>query len=512
VTGQPTRARRARRRAGPRDVAAPPARRRPAKALFAVVVALVAGAAASQGVTALQERDRQEEAPRGTSAVVRTATLACPAPAVSGSGTTSTVFLAVPPQNGGSGAGEATLADIGRGTPRIKSTVVGGGSLDVSARGIRPQVARAQGALAPGLTAELVTQAGRGAGRGLSSVACVAPSNDFWFVGGGSGAGRVDRLYLTNVDSTPAVTDVQLWSDRGPLTVPNTRAITIRPGEQRVLRLDGMASGRARLAVAISVSVGRLAAALHDQDSPGLSFHGTDWIAPSAAPTRQLVVPGVPGGPVSRRLQILAPGGTDAIVKVRLIAKDRAFAPVGLDTLQLRAGTVAEFDIDKSAAGQPLAVRLDSDQPVVAAVRVTRGSGTADTAYATAATPLTGPTVVADARGGRRGSTRLQLSAPEQAAAVVLTALVPNKAPAPRVVTVPAGRTVTLDPTPRGVERYALVVVPRPGSGPLYVARELAGPSPVDLTIAPLDAGRFRVVIPTVVHDLSAGLRAPSGP
>jgi len=498
--------RRARRRPGPPD--SPPPAGRPSKALFAVAAALVAGALAAQGVAAVQGRAGDMQGPGGAAAVVQTATLACPAPAVSGRGATSMVSLAVPPENGGTGSGAATLADIGRGNPRITFSQPGGGRLDVSASDVRPQVARAQGALAPGLTAELVTQAGTGGGRGLSGVACGAPSNDFWFVGAGSGVGRVERLYLTNVDSTPAVADVELWSDKGPLAVPNARAITIRPGEQRVLRLDGMASGRARLAVAVRVSVGRLAAALHDQESPGVSAHGTDWIAPVAAPTRRLVVPGVPGGRMSRRLQVLSPGRTDAIVKVRLIAKGSAFAPAGLDTLQVPAGKVAEFDIDKAAAGQPLAVELDSDQPVAAAVRVSRGSGTADTAYATAATPLTGPTVVADARGARRGSTLVQLTAPERAASVALTALVPNGTPpGPRVVEVPAGHTVTLDPTPRGVERYALVVAPRPGSGELYVARQLAGPGPVDLTISPLLAGRFTVVIPTVVNDLSAGLR-----
>jgi len=487
---------------------------RPSRTLLAVVVALVAGGAATQGVAAVQERrSSPATAAGGTPAVVQTATLACPHPAVTGAGATSTVSVAVPPDNGGTGPGEATLAEISRSTPRIRSSKAGSGSIDVSDPGIRPQVARGQGALAPGLTAELVTQAGTGGGRGLSSVACVAPSTDFWFVGAGSGVGRVDRLYLTNVDSTPAVTDVDLWSEKGPLTVPNTHAITVRPGGQRVLRLDGLAIGRARLAVAVRVSVGRLAAALHDQDAPGLSSHGTDWIAPVPAPTRQLVVPGVPGGApgtVSRRLQILVPGRTDAIIKVRLIAKDGAFAPAGLDTLQVKAGTVAQFDIDKAAADQPLAVQLDSDQPVAAAVRVTRGSGDAgvtDTAYATAATPLTAPTVVAGARGGRRGSTLLRLTAPGQAASVELTALVPDAPPRPRVIKVPAGRTVELETSPRGVEGYSLVVAPQPGSGELYAARQLAGPGRVDLTISPLLAGRFSVLVPTVVSDLSAGLR-----
>jgi hypothetical protein len=485
---------------------APPRRVRPAGTLVTVVILLVAGAAATQGVAAVQERrGGVPEASGGVPALVQTATLACPAPAVTGKAARSTVSFAVPPGNGGTGPGQATVGDLG-GAVRIRSRQIGGGRVDVSARGVPPQVARAEGALAPGLTAELVTQAGDGGGRGLAGVACVAPSNDFWFVGGGSGVGRVGRLYLTNVDSTPAVADVDLWSEKGPLTVPNTRAITVAPGQQRTLRLDGLAIGRARLAVAVRVSVGRLAAALHDQDSPGVSAHGIDWIAPGTAPAREQVIPGVPGGSVRRRLQILAPGRTDAIVRLRLVAKDGSFAPARLDPVQVRAGTVAEFDIDKPAGAQPLAVQLDSDQPVAAAVRVIRGSEPADTAYAAAATPLTAPTVVADARGGRRGSTWLQLTAPERAASLTLTALVPNRAPTARVVTVPAGRTVTLETTPRGVEAYGLVVAPRPGSGPVYVARQLAGPGPVDITISPLLAGRFSVVIPRVINDLSAGL------
>jgi len=487
-----------------------PFRESPYAVALLVAAALVAGAGVAQLVDAVQHRGAgptAQAAPR--SLPVRSATLACPSPAVVGSGASSDISLAAPPREGAGEDGDATLSGIAGGEPGIKLTQPAGGSLDVGSASTPPQVARGSGSLAPGLTAELVTTATEGLGRGLSGVACVAPSNDFWFVGTSTAPGRIGRLVLTNVDQTQALLDVQLWSEKGPVEAPGTSAVTVNPGEQRTLRLDGLAPGHGRLAVSVRVRSGRVAAALHDQDALGVTVRGSDWITPAAAPGRRLVLPGIPGGAGDRRLQILAPGRTGAIVKVTMAAKDRSFAPAGLDTVQVKAGQVAEVDLDEPTQDQPVTVILDSDEPIVASVRMLVGRNPADVGYVTAAAPLAETAVVVDARGGRRGSTSLILTAPEGGARVSYTALVPRGTPPePHTVDVPAGRTVAVDPTPPGAEGYALVVSPEPGSGPVYATRSLnvrhsSGPM---FTVAPLAAGRFSVPVPLVRSDLSAGL------
>jgi len=483
-----------------------PFRRSPYAVALAVLAILLGGAGLAEAARALHPRE-DAAGGRTRTVAVRTATLACPAPAVRGGGASSQVSIVAPPRVGAGRGGAATLADIAGGPPRIRPlTEPGGGNLDVGSGSTPPQVARASEALAPGLTAELVTVAPRGLGRGLSSVACVAPSNDFWFLGTATSPGRRGGLYLTNVDPAPALLDVALWSDKGPIEASGSGPITVNPGEQRTVRLDGLAPGHGRVGVSVRVRSGRVAAALHDQDALGVAVHGSDWITPVERPERRQVLPGVPGGDGDRRLQILPPGSTDAIVRVRMVTAEGSFAPTGLDPVTAKAGRVTEVDLDPAARRQPLSLLLESDQPIVAAVRMTVGRSPADVGYVTATQPLGETAVVADARGGGRGATTLLLTAPGAAARVTLTALVPHRtSPKPGTVNVPAGRTVAVDPTPRGADGYALVVTPEAGSGPVYAARALTAPGGM-LTLAPLAAGRFTVPVPEVRGDLSAGL------
>jgi hypothetical protein len=380
--------------------------------------------------------------------------------------------------------------------------------LDVAPATVPAQLARGAGSLAPGIAAEMLTQADSGPARGLSGASCVLPGTRFWFVGASTGGGRRDRLVLTNADATPAVVSLRLLTDGGPVEVPNSTDISVAPGSAREIPLDGMAPGRARLTVGVVVTRGRVAAALHDQDTPGTASNGIDWIAPAPEPARTVVIPGVPDGTLGRRLQLVAPD-SDAIVNVRLISKDNDFVPAGVDTLALEAGKVAEFDLSPAAGTQAVGVVITSDQPVLGAVRVTRTAGpVTDVAYATAAAPLSTPATLPDGRGGTWWRTRLLLTAPAGAATVIVRPLLASGPGPERVVTIAAGRTLSIDPETTGADRYAVVVTPQPGSGPVYAARVLRA-NASDITIVPLLGGRFTVVLPRVVSDLTATTGRP---
>lgn len=531
------------RRRGPAAAEAPePMFANPRPALTAVGVlagaALIAQLAGGGGGSAAAVADE-----------VRTAAVACPKPVLRGTDVRNRVTLAVPPrllaapatddaatpgatpaptaspaaddgaqaaaETAAEGAGEAeaageaaepgaaALTDLGSDRARSRLSAPGFVSLDVAPSTVPAQVARGIGPLAPGIAAEMVTQADSGPARGLSGAACVLPGTRFWFVGASTAAGRRDRLVLTNADVTQAVVDLRFWTDNGPVEVPNSTDIAIGPESAREIPLDGMVPGRARLAIGVVVTRGRVAAALHDQDTPGTASHGTDWIASAPEPARTVVIPGVPDGTLGRRLQLLAPD-SDAIVNVRLISKDNDFVPAGVDTLALEAGKVAEFDLSPAADAQSVGVVITSDRPVLGAVRVTRTAGmVADVAYAVAAAPLTTPATLADGRGGKWWRTRLLLTAPEGAATVVVRPLLAGGPGPERVVTIAAGRSVSIDPETSGATRYAVVVTPRPGSGPVFGARVLRA-NASDISILPLQSGRFTVVLPQVVSDLTA--------
>ncbi len=250
------------------------------------------------------------------------------------------------------------------------------------------------------------TRAPSGDLRGLSGTSCVAAGTDFWFVGSGAEVGQRGRLYLTNPESAPAQVDVTLYGPAGEIDAPSGRGVSVAARGQEVLLLDALAPAIPRFGVHVQVRQGRIAAALRDQQIRGLDPLGVDWVPPAAAPSRRVVLAGVPAGSGERHLQVLAPGTADAIVRVRLLAADGAFVPAGLDLVEIPAGTVRDVDLATHARGEAVAVELTADAPITAGLlaRVGTGREQPELAYAAANSPLTQaqPGVLALAAAGRQ--------------------------------------------------------------------------------------------------------------
>lgn len=468
-----------------------------------LVASVVLVAAACGGVAQVSGSGGDGPA-AAAAAAVRTAALACPAPVARAADATSTVVLAVPPRESDheekkqQPAGKAALTDLGGKKVRASLGKPGATRADVASAGVPVLLAEGVRGLAPGLAADLVTQAADDSVRGLAATSCLLPGTTAWFVGAGTTGGRRERLVLVNVDATTATLDLEFFGDKGPVSAPNSREITVPARSVREIPLEGMAAGRSRLAVGVTLARGRVAAALHDQGD------GIDWIPSVPAPTRTVVLPGIPEGPLGRKLQLLAPGEEDAMVQVRLLTKDNDFAPAGLDSLDLPAGRVAEYDLAEAVDSEAVAVVVTADQPVLAAVRLTRTSkGVTDVAYATGAAPLTSPATLPDPRGRTELSERIMLTALDGDAVVTVRPASGSGFGKPKTVRIGKGRTVVFDPGLSKGKRYALVVAPAPESAPVYAARILrAGWS--DISLAPVRGGRYTVVLPQVVSDVGA--------
>ena len=453
---------------------------------------------------------------------VARADAACPDPAVDAK-TATRVSLAAPGAVGGDageGAGAPGRARLARLTgvplPDADVTAPGTGSVLATA-GQGPLVARGTAGSAPGMAAGMLTRSTADAVRGLAGTVCAVPGTDFWFVGSGAVVGQRGRVYLTNPEAAPAVVDVTLYGPDGPIDAPAGRGVPVEAGKQVVRLLDALAPGVTRFAVHVHARSGRIAAAVRDQQVDGLTPRGADWLPPAAAQARRQVLPGVAAGAGERLLQVVAPGDSDAIVKVKLVTESGSFAPSGLDVLEVPAGSVAQVDLAPATGAAAAAVTLEADVPVTAGV-VSRATGSTgqltDVAYTAAVLPLlpATPGVVTDARSGTGVTSSLLLTAPDAAATVRLAPLPPATGSTSEV-RVPAGSQVVVDlKTVSTAVAFALTVTPLPGSGPVLAARsvaeaEAAGPM---LTTEPVEPGRYTVVVPRVVADLSAGLR-PGG-
>jgi hypothetical protein len=515
--------------------------RTPGGSLFLVIVLLLVGLGVALQVEPAHSGTPKALPPEQRFVPVAKASAVCPDP-VSDTTTATTVMLAAPgaiddqtPDSRKAKTGSAALRPLGAPGPTAahldevsstgyavpKSIQSAQDASDSKADG-QPLAATAAGALAPGFTASMTTRSSSDDIRGLAGTACAVPGNDFWFVGSGAVVGRRGRLYLSNPESVPAVVDVSLYGPEGPIDAPGGRGVTLAAGAQQVLKLDALAPDVERFGVHVQVRQGRVAAALRDQQVQGLTPLGADWVPATHAPAHRLVLPGVPAGLGERRLQIVDPGDSDAIVRVRLIAVDGSFVPSGLDVAEARAGRVSDIDLAPFAGGQAVAVELTSDQPITAGVLIRVGGvgkAKAELAYTAAAEPVTAaaPGVVTDLRGSKAGDTvssNIVLAAPGKGATVRIDVLPPAVGTSTSV-TVPDGGQVTVDASTLSDDAsFAVTLVPTRDSGPVMAARQLseADPSGPMLTEMLVTPARYAVRVPQVEADLPTGLRPRGAP
>ena len=489
--------------------------RPPARSFLALSALLVLGAGTSMLVgppsAVVAQAPAREPVP-----VVRGVAV-CPEPFVA-AGAQTQVGMAAPGLGGAPArSGQAQMRRLSRqGAP-----VVSLSPPDQQAAAAPPArspalVGEASEDLAPGFAAMQSTRAPSGDLRGLSGTSCVAAGTDFWFVGSGAEVGQRGRLYLTNPESAPAQVDVTLYGPAGEIDAPSGRGVSVAARGQEVLLLDALAPAIPRFGVHVQVRQGRVAAALRDQQIRGLDPLGVDWVPPAAAPSRRVVLAGVPAGSGERHLQVLAPGTADAIVRVRLLAADGSFVPAGLDVVEVPAGTVRDVDLAPHARGEAVAVELVADARITAGLlaRVGTGREQPELAYAAANSPLTQaqPGVLALAAAGGSAGAQLFLAAPHGTATVQVTPMPPATG-TPLTVSVPDGAQIAVDLKDiSAAPTFAVTVVPMSGSAPVFATRSLSesdsrGPM---LTLSTLLPGRYVVAVPEVSADLSTGLR--SGP
>ena len=158
------------------------------------------------------------------------------------------------------------------------------------------------------------------------------------------------------------------------------------------------------MAVEVRAVSGRVAAAARVVVGKG---KGTDWLPMAAEPATKVVVPGVPGGGGRRELYVTAPGEVDTVVRVKALTADGFYAMKNREVLEVPAGSTASVDLSTGMAGQPSALVLSADVPIVAGLMIT-GTGTQqDVAFGAGAVPIDIGSVVADNRSGKKVSSRL---------------------------------------------------------------------------------------------------------
>ncbi|MFE2329138.1 DUF5719 family protein [Streptomyces sp. NPDC059385] len=484
------------------------------------LAAVTAALAALTGIASLTAPDPGGKPADGKAAAaarmpVERSLLVCPAPSSSDiADTTYTSFTPAAGKGSGDAKGAARLLGATKDAKPVLESKEPGKPVGATATGAEAPAltGSAEGALAPGWTAQLTTKVSVGRARGVLGTACTAPGTDFWFPAVSTAKGREDFVHLTNPDDAAATVDIKLF---GPDGLAKSDAgvgesIRVEPKSTRTVSLATLVPG-VQLADAtahVTTRAGRVGATVQVAEE-GV---GTDWLPASTDPAGSLVLPGIPADATSVRLVAFVPGEQDADLKLRLAGPGGAISPAGNEQLHVKGGMTATADladVTRGEAGSLLLTPVDAKKavPVVAAVRVVRGSGAKqELGFVPATGPVGTRATVADNRP-EENTTLLSLTAPGADAKVKVTASpgTGGGEPASKEVTVKAGTTQTLALSPAGGKgAYALTVETLSG-GPVHAARTLSLPHEgiAMFTVQAFSDDHSTVSVPNAAQDLS---------
>ena len=336
------------------------------------------------------------------------------------------------------------------------------------------------------------TTAGEGAGGGLIVAACPPTVDESWFVGLGSGAKHESRLELTNLSDVIAVADISLWGADGPIEAVGAEGIVIKPRQTRSLNVSKLAAGEPELAVRVERRRGAFAVTAFDGSRR--VFGGSEVPAPTRAPRRDQIVTGLPAGVRNRTLLVVNPSTTTSRLSVSVLGRRGTFSPGGLQAVRVPAGRVTTLALPAGLGSDGVSLRITSDQPVAAVVRVAETKD--DYAYSCSAHTLDGPALVPVDLGGGTGRPRLTLTATGAKAAVTVKGFdAQMRQLASERHELPAGTTSTVALTGlTASDRLAYVVVePRGGVVGSATFRKDEG-----IASIPLEAAPVRVLGPDV--------------
>lgn len=422
----------------------------------------------------------------------------------------------------------ATLDKQGLGSVVLRS---GGkvGALNLSANSAVAAVVTASGPQSGGLEVEQISRGADGPHRGLASVRCEAPAADSWFLGASTLSGNDAQLVLVNPYDDPALVRVELYGGRGTIDVPELEGLVL-PARSRVVReLAHIAPDEGQLVVHVVAREGRVAPAVRVSRGKGTTPLGVDWLPRLSQPGEQVDVPGIPPGNGARRLFVFAPGEDGAHLRIQLTLDDEQFVPDGYDDFEVPGGIPTSFDLNKVLTevdqataekfDRPASLRIYAEgAPVFATVFAdshARFLPIRELSYVGQAGPITGPTLVTEARNTSEMDCALLFSAPDGVAHVSIDTLVHEggtggATPAHKELEIPAGRLVSFPYKSLPVDSLvAVVVTPEAGSAPVWVTRlvsERGKRGPLFTTTALVTQPTAGYDPPDVVADPSAAL------
>jgi hypothetical protein len=220
---------------------------------------------------------------------------------------------------------------------------------------------------------------------------CTSGIADEWFVGASGALPSQSELHIVNSGLSESTVDLFLFTSTAALPVTS---IKIPANSEKVVSVDALAPGESSVVIHAITRSGRVTTFLYEHRQKGLQSLGSEYINPSATPSKTLVIPAVTNNlgkarKVNQVLRILAPGKVDANVTVNIVAADGTFIPYGLENRNIGHEKTIDIPLKDLATKSIFSVNISADQPVVASVFTSSALPTGnDFAWATAASAL----------------------------------------------------------------------------------------------------------------------------
>jgi hypothetical protein len=224
------------------------------------------------------------------------------------------------------------------------------------------------------------------------SVLCTSPATSQWFVGGTSDVSSKGNIYIVNSGLSVSIADVYTWSENGEQAI---KTISLKANSSVTVKLDSLAPGDSNIVIKVVARSGRVNSFLVDERAKGLRNLGGDSVNAILAPSRKFVFASIPQQIVKNKvpshyLRLFVPGVADANFTLELLSSDGRFIPAGFNERKLASGKVVELELTPEVAKGAFAIKLTSDQPLVAAIRSrVTSNGNSDFVWITPSPALT---------------------------------------------------------------------------------------------------------------------------
>jgi len=233
---------------------------------------------------------------------------------------------------GSAGAGPVSIGE--------RSATVPANGAALGKAGKDPVVVTANGTTAPGLVAT------RSSTKPVAAASCARPHADLWFTGLGAGPSHDSYVVLVNPNPGPAIADLTVLGDTGPIDVPALRGIAVAGHASQEIDLGAVMPTQSPLALHAVVERGQVAVSVRDRASHLIGdAYDEDWLPGQGSPTREALLLGLAPGSGSRLLTVANPTDKAVTATIRLISANSVFTPDNAPTLAIGPESVSRVDL-----------------------------------------------------------------------------------------------------------------------------------------------------------------------